>query len=195
MFQNQNLPKSIKVENRKFNIRTDFRTWIDVEMILNDDLILPQFKLFVMANNLDLFYGNDEIFNYDMGTVLDSVFSFWRMNQPSSNNSSKQSHTTDIAYDYEVDYGLITAAFMQQYHINLQQMNFHWFTYKSLFDGLTDATQFVKIVGYRTIDLNKVSKEERNRYRELKEMYRINKTKTARRRRSQKEIEAELLAK
>ena len=194
MFQDQNLPKSIKVENRNFNIRTDFRTWIDVELILNDDLIPPQFKLFVMTNNLDLFYGNDEIFNYDMGTVLNSVFSFWRMNQEPS-NTSKSNHTTDIAYDYEVDYGLITAAFMQQYRINLQETNFHWFTYKSLFDGLTDATQFVKIVGYRTIDLNKVPKEERKRYQELKEMYRINKTKTTRRRRSQKEIEAELLAK
>lgn len=194
MFQDQNLPKSIKVENKNFNIRTDFRTWIDVELILNDDLIPPQFKLFVMANNLDLFYGNDEIFNYDMGTVLNGVFSFWRMNQEPS-NTSKSSHTTDIAYDYEVDYGLITAAFMQQYRINLQETNFHWFTYKSLFDGLTDATQFVKIVGYRTIDLNKVPKEERKRYQELKEMYRIDKTKTTRRRRSQKEIEAELLAK
>lgn len=171
MFLTEELTENIKVKNKTFSVRTDFRTWIDVERILMDDNVPSNFKLFVMYNNLDLFYEDDSIFDEPMDAVFDGILSFWRMNKNNVHSSNKKSN--DIAYDYDEDFDLICAAFKQQYNINLRNVEMHWFEYKSLFDGLTKETQFVKIVGYRTINLNEVPKEQKKHYRELKEMYAI----------------------
>lgn len=184
------LPRSIIINDKNYAIRTDFQTWIDVESILNDYHIPSEYKLFVMFRNLDLFYGNENIFNESMDATLKGILSFWRLNKAESTVGNKNS--SDIAYDYEQDYDLICAAFMQQYGINLRNSRMHWFEYKSLFDGLTKETQFVKIVGYRTVDLNKIPKEQRKEYIELKNFYAIKKNRQPKR--SQREIEAELLA-
>ena len=192
MFVINDLPRKIEVKNTKYKVRTDFKTWINVESILTDENIPSNFKLFVIANNLDLFYGNEKIFKEPMDAVINGILSFWRMFKESDSNG-KSNALNDRAYDYEQDFDLICAAFKQQYDINLRREQMHWFEYKSLFDGLTKETQFIKIVGYRTMDLNKVPKEQRKEYRRLKELYSIKKNKI--RRRSQKEIEAELLSK
>lgn len=192
MFAIRNLPRKINIEGNRYSVRTDFRTWINAETILTDDNIPSNFKLFVLANNLNLFYGNEEIFNESMDAVINGILSFWRMFKESDNNAASNT-SSDIAYDYEQDFDLICAAFKQQYNINLRREQMHWFEYKALFDGLTKETQFVKIVGYRTADINRIPKEQRKEYRRLKEMYAIKKNKVHRR--SQKEIEAELLSK
>lgn len=190
MFVTKNLPKSISVNTRNYRVRTDFHTWIDVESIFTDSNIPVEYKLYVMFNNLDLFYGNRKIFDEPLDAVYDGILSFWRMNKRGESKSIVKSN--DVAYDYEEDFELICAAFRQQYNINLHTAKMHWFEYKALFDGLTKDTQFVKIVGYRTVDLNKIPKEQRKEYRELKNFYAIKKLQ--KHRRSQKEIEAELLA-
>lgn len=192
MFVINDLPRKIEVKNTKYKVRTDFKTWINVESILTDENIPSNFKLFVIANNLDLFYGNEKIFKEPMDAVINGILSFWRMFKESDSKGTSNA-SNDRAYDYEQDFDLICAAFKQQYDINLRREQMHWFEYKSLFDGLTKETQFIKIVGYRTMDLNKVPKEQRKEYRRLKELYSIKKNKN--RRRSQKEIEAELLSK
>lgn len=190
MFVTKNLPKSISVNTKNYRVRTDFHTWIDVESIFTDSNIPVEYKLYVMFNNLDLFYGNRKIFDEPLDAVYDGILSFWRMNKRGESKSIVKSN--DVAYDYEEDFELICAAFRQQYNINLHTAKMHWFEYKALFDGLTKDTQFVKIVGYRTVDLNKIPKEQRKEYRELKNFYAIKKLQ--KHRRSQKEIEAELLA-
>lgn len=189
----RNLPKSIRIKRNSYRLRTDFRTWIDVERILMDDNIPPNFKIYVMSNNLDLFFGNEDIFDEPMDALMSGILSFWRLFKSDDKSAEKHKTNTDIAYDYDEDYDLICAAFMQQYGINLRRARLHWFEYKSLFDGLTRETQFVKIVGYRTTDINKLPKEQRKEARHLKELYAIRKNQPPKR--TQKEIEAELLAK
>lgn len=193
MFLKSELPKSIEINKNSFEIRTDFRTWIDVERIMMDDEIPTYYKLYIMSENLDLFYGCEEIFNEPLDAVFDGILSFWRLNKRENSQSHSKRRIKDIAYDYDEDFDLICAAFKQQYNLDIRSEEMHWFEYKALFDGLTKDTQFVKIVGYRTTDIDKLPKEQRQQYRELKEMYAIKK-KTSHRR-SQKEIEAELLAK
>lgn len=193
MFLKNELPKIIEIDNNSFDIRTDFRTWIDVERIMMDDEIPTYYKLYIMSENLDLFYGCEEIFAEPLDAVFDGILSFWRLNKRENSQNHSKKRNKDIAYDYDEDFDLICAAFKQQYNLDIRSEEMHWFEYKALFDGLTKETQFVKIVGYRTTDIDKLPKEQRQQYRELKEMYAIKKRTS--RRRSQKEIEAELLAK
>ena len=62
---------------------------------------------------------------------------------------------------------------MQQYGIDLQDIEYlHWWKFKALFNGLAENTQFVKIMGYRAMDISKIKdKKEKKRYRELQRLY------------------------
>jgi len=61
---------------------------------------------------------------------------------------------------------------MEQYKIDLNYTNMHWWKFKALFQGLSDNTLMVKIMGYRSIDLGKIKdKEEKARYKKLKKIY------------------------
>lgn len=186
----EKLPKSIRIGETDYPIRTDFKTWIKVESILKDNNIPDSFKLSMIYTICDLFYENEDISTESIDAVFDGIFSFWRMYK-SINKKAKISH--EIAYDYNVDFDMIVAAFKQQYNINLFNADMHWFEFKALFDGLGEDTIFKKVVGYRTVDLSKVPKEQRKEYAELKDFYRI-KNDVANRRTPQ-EIERELLAK
>ena len=86
---------------------------------------------------------------------------------------------------------LILAAFRQQYSIDLLTAELHWWEFKSLFEGLTDQTKFIQVVGYRTADISKLDKEQKQRYTELKKFYALPKEKAQDR--SQEELEAEIL--
>lgn len=185
----EELPKSIKIENKYYPLRTDFRTWIKIESILKDKNIPVQFKLSTVIVVCDLFYGNKNILNIDHDAILDSIFSFWRMFKPLNN---KGKVTNDIAYSYDHDFDLIASAFRQQYNINLFESDMHWFEFKSLFDGLSDETMFRKVIFYRTVDLSKVPKEQRKEYSQLKEFYRIKEEVI---KKSPQDIEKELLLK
>ena len=184
----ETLPTNIKIGEISYPIRTDFRTWIKVESILKDNDIPDEFKLSVITTVCDLFFSKD-ISQESIDAIYDSIFSFWRMYKP-INKKAKVSQ--DIAYSYEQDFDMIIAAFKQQYNIDILRTEMHWFEFKSLFDGLNDTTMFMKVVYYRTVDLNKVSKEQVKEYRELKEFYRIEDTTQ---KRTPQEIEAELLMK
>ena len=62
---------------------------------------------------------------------------------------------------------------MQQYKIDLNSIEYmHWWKFKALFEGLTENTQIVKIMGYRAMDLSKIKdKEEKKRYKKLQREY------------------------
>lgn len=187
----ESLPRSIRIGETDYPIRTDFRTWVKVESILRDSNIPEGFKLSMIFIICDLFYENENVSSENIDAVFDGIFSFWRMYKP-VNEKAKISH--DIAYSYDNDFDLIVSAFKQQYGINLFSDDMHWFEFKSLFDGLSESTMFRKIVGYRTVDLSKVPKEQKKEYAELKEFYRI-KDESVIDKKTPQEIEKELVAK
>ena len=50
----------------------------------------------------------------------------------------------------------------------------HWYEFKSLFDGLTEDTKFIKIIQYRSVDLNDIKdKEMRKFYIKQKKIYKL----------------------
>ena len=147
----EDLPDTIRIEDRCYRIDTDFRSWIRFELILLDDCIDPYYK--------------------------------------------KGKPCKDIPYRFDFDMDLIYAAFMQQYHIDLLTVNLHWYEFKSLFDGLTENTQLIKVIGYRTTEIDKMPKEQRKEALRLKEFWKIpNDFMCQENDRTPQEIETELLA-
>lgn len=161
------LPKTIIIEDKEYPINTDFRTWIEIEKTIMNPDIEDNDKLMIM---LYLAFRND--IPQNIQEALDQLTEFYNCNDITYEKTKKGK---DIAYSYEVDEGLIFSAFMQQYNIDLDSIEYmHWFKYKALFDGLTEDTLFIKIVGYRTMDLSQIKdKEQRQYYKKLKDKYRI----------------------
>ena len=177
------LPRTVRADNRDYTIDTDFRTWMKFENIMVDAGIEMDYKLYFMIRGV--MNMPDDISE----ELIQALFSFYRLDKPIRKTSGKQG---EIGYRFDYDMGLIVAAFRQQYGIDLLAAELHWWEFKSLFEGLTDQTKFIQVVGYRTADISKLDKEQKQRYTELKKFYALPVEKTQER--SQEELEAEILS-
>lgn len=184
----RDLPKRIKIKKHKYRILTDFRDWITFELIINNPEIDNITKQLTILDTMII----DSILPEDIEGVINALFSFYFLNKERKKVETKEKES-EVPYSYEQDWNYIYAAFMQQYSIDLFQTKMHWFKFKSLFDNLNDTTQFMKIVGYRTINISNIKdKEMRQMYINLKNQYALSGIKKVRK--SAKEIEAQVLA-
>lgn len=151
-----------------YKINTDYRNGIRFELLMQDNEVEENLKLSIALN---IFY--DEIPN-DIEKALNDIIWFYKMEKENVKTKAvKQEKKSKQIYSYDYDDEYIYSAFLQQYNINLNSIEYlHWWEFKSLLQGLTEDTLFVKIMGYRAIDLGKIKdKEEQKRYRELQKIY------------------------
>lgn len=153
----------------EIEFNTDFRTSILFEMLMQDKSIKKKNKV---IQSIRLYYPNiEQIENYEKS--IDDILWFYRCGKElaDSKNNNKETNDKQI-YSYEFDDNYIYSAFKQQYNIDLQEEDLHWWKFKALFDGLSKDTKIVEIMGYRAIDLRKIKdKEERKRLKKLKNIY------------------------
>lgn len=184
------LPTALNVEDDSLPIAYDFRTWIRVDLILKDHEIPDEAKLPLICQyigiNLYHFGGSAE-------DLWASIFNFYMCDTPLKSNEG-MTKSKDIAYRFDYDWWLIYAAFQQQYGINLLTAKLHWFEFKALLDGLTEATEFIKVVQARLRDTSKLKGEEKSQAEKLKRYWRVPDESAQVEERAPEEIEAELLA-
>jgi hypothetical protein len=80
---------------------------------------------------------------------------------------------------FEQDAGLIRAAFLQVYGVDLWTEKLHWFKFRDLLDGLPEGTRYNEIVSIRARPLPKATKynaEERQWLMRAKEEYALEMT-------------------
>lgn len=164
------LDKIVYEKIGKEKINTDFRISILFELLMQDMEINNKEKV---IQSLQLYYPNFlQIKDYDK--AIKDMLWFYRSGKElanSKNNNTRENQKQ--IYNYEFDAEYIYSAFMQQYGIDLQDVeHLHWWKFKALFNGLSENVQFVKIMGYRAMDLSKIKdKKEKARYKKLKELY------------------------
>ena len=85
--------------------------------------------------------------------------------------NARKSKTRVYSFEYDDDY--IYAAFMTQYGIDLQDIEYmHWWKFRAMFNSLTNQNEFVKIMEYRSIDLkDDMPKEQKSFYRKMKRIH------------------------
>lgn len=161
-----------RIGSIEFN--TDFRVSILFEMLMQDKTIKNKDKV---AQSLRLYYPKiEQITNF--GKAIEDMLWFYKCGKEelanSNNKHSKESNKNQI-YSYEFDDSHIYSAFLQQYNIDLQDIEYlHWWKFKALFDGLDKNTKIIEIMGYRAIDLRKIKdKAEKEKYKRLKELYKL----------------------
>ena len=182
------LPKTVDVDGIEYPIRTDFRVSVLFEMMMRDDELSDTEKI---INALQLYYSR---IPKDPMQAIDKILWFYRcgkdlskkntentinMSEDSKEDreeaSDEDNDTSAVQQIYSFDYDdeYIYAAFMEQYGIDLQDVqHLHWWKFHALFKSLKEDCEFVKIMGYRSIKVTgKMSKEQRQFYTKMKKIH------------------------
>lgn len=159
-------PKSVSICGKDFKINSDFRTAILFEQMMFDDDFPDRLKT---VNAIRLFYP---VMPQDTEKALDKLIWFYSCGKEHLNNKGHVD-TSSRYYDFDYDDDYIFAAFMQQYNIDLENIEYlHWWKFNAMFKALPDSCEIVKIMGYRSIKIDsKMSDGERKFYTKMKRLH------------------------
>ena len=164
---------------RKVQINTDYRTSIKYELLMTDRSVSNDEKL---KKALFLYFGK-QIYHFtaaEITNAVDELLWFYTCGKDkddiaemSDNKDSKlRPAGMNRVYDYMHDAEYIYTAFLQQYNVDLQKEQIHWWKFKAMFKSLTDQCEFVKIMGYRSIKIdNNMTKSQKEFYSEMKRIH------------------------
>lgn len=171
MNKNILLDKLPQFTRQNLRIRTDFRESIKFELLMQDSKITEKEKIMLA---LKLYYYDISKIK-DIKLAIDEILWFYRCGKEiQEQKESKQEEVRmKQIYSYEFDDEYIYSAFMEQYKIDLNSIKYlHWWKFKALFNCLNENTQFVKIMGYRAMNLSKIKdKEMKAHYKKMQKTY------------------------
>lgn len=161
------VPESLTIAGTEYEINTDFRIWLKFEMLLSDEVedskaTLLDIKKLIFKSKIPPDRADEE--------ATEKILWFYRCGKP----EQKGGGSSKKIFDYDYDDGYICAAFMEQYHIDLNKANLHWWKFHALMLSLSENTEFVKIMGYRAIEINsKMSAAQKAFYHKMKKHYKL----------------------
>jgi hypothetical protein len=148
-------------------INTDFR----VSIIFEGNVLSMQSDINeLIIKTLETYYP---IIPSNIPEAVSMALWFYQCGKENKGGKKKSSSQIKvISFEHDAEY--IYAAFLDQYGIDLQETKMHWWKFSALFHSLKDDNKIVKIMGYRAISLNnKMSKEQKEFYLEMKKLYAI----------------------
>ncbi len=161
------VPESLIIAGTEYKINTDYSVWLKFEMLLSDEVedskaTLLDIKKLIFMSKIPPDRADEE--------TTEQILWFYRCGKP----EQKGSGSSKKIFDYDYDDGYICAAFMEQYHIDLNKANLHWWKFHALMLSLSENTEFVKILGYRAIEINsKMSAAQKAFYQKMKKHYKL----------------------
>lgn len=168
------LPTTVDIEGIEYEINSDFRTSILFSLLMEDDEVSNEDKI---NNAFNLFYPK---IPHNLVEASKKMVWFYCCGKETNNmksNGSRKEISPIYSFEYDDEY--IYSAFLSQYNIDLQDVEYlHWWKFKAMFKGLKEDNEIVKIMGYRSMDLSKVDKTQKDRYKKLKKMYELPKNKS-----------------
>lgn len=146
-------------------INTNFRSFILFELLMQDNQIDADDKV---ALALNLFFEETP---RDLKKSFEGIIWFYTRGKKTKREEAQKNteKKEKRIYSYEYDADLIYSAFLDQYGIDLNEIeNLHWFKFKAMFEGLKDDNKIVQVMGYRSVDVGKIKdKDEKKRYKKL----------------------------
>lgn len=170
------LPKTVTIGNDVYAIRSDFRISIMFELLMRDEDLADEQRL---AQAINLYFPIVPDLSYLPEITKKMIWFYDCGAEPKDEKESEQEETDSdpewfeqMPYSFEHDAEYIYAAFWEQYGIDLSEEVLHWWKFRALFKSLSENTKFVKIMGYRSINItSKLSKEQRAFYSRMKSIY------------------------
>lgn len=163
------LPTEVEIENVMYKINSSFRISILFELLMQDNSISEEEKI---IQALELYYPK---LPKDLNKAIEGILWFYRCGKDEVDNKNKGTGKSTNVYSYDYDDDLIYSAFLDQYGIDLQDVEYlHWWKFKSMFKGLKEDNEIVKIMGYRAMDVNKIKdKEQKAHYKKMQDLHKI----------------------
>lgn len=166
------LPNSVVIDGMEYAINSDFRTSIQFEILMCRNDIDKAEKL---SNGLILYYP---IIPANILEAIEKIMWFYscgKDNNVTNNNGNDENANNSKIYDYNYDDDYIFSAFISQYRIDLNSIDYlHWWKFKAMFKALNEDNKIVKIMEYRSMDISKISdKSQREFYKKMKKIYEI----------------------
>lgn len=171
MKKNILLDKLPQFAKNGLKIRTDFRESIKFELLMQNNKIKEEDKVYCALNLY--YYDLDKI--RDVKQAVDDILWFYRCGKEENleEDVSEKSEKNKQIYSYEFDDEYIYSSFLEYYGIDLNSIKYlHWWKFKALFNGLGEKTKIVEIMGYRSMNISKIKdKEMRKHYRKMQQIY------------------------
>lgn len=150
-----------------YPICTDFDIGIQIMQALENEELTQQEQI---DKALSLLFLKDIP---DMQTAINGLLWFLTDWNHDNNKSEDKTKVTD----WDIDQWRIYAGFKQHYGINLQTDSLHFWEFMGLLTNLPECA-YTRVVDIRAKKLtNKMSKEEKNMYTRLKEVYALKQSK------------------
>lgn len=161
------VPDSLWIAGTEYKIKTDYRIWIKYQLLLFD-FEGNSNELYQKILNLVFIDRKPPVRDYEETT--EQIMWFYRCGKQLPKSVGKHKDY----FSYEHDDGYIAAAFRQQYQIDLDTTDLHWWKFYAYFLSMQDNTEIVKIMGYRSIEISsKMPAAQRNFYEKMKKHYKL----------------------
>ncbi len=160
------LPTSVQIENKVYEIESDFRCILSILRFLEDEVFTEKERI---EGSLSFFYKS---IPNDLNLAYAEMLNFIRGYKEVANSSNQQK-----AFDFDIDSNMIYTAFVQSYGIDLAEVNMHWFKFISLFENMSDGTpRIVSVMDIRTKVIDpKWSDDTKRQMQRLKNEYSLEK--------------------
>lgn len=127
-----NYPEFVKIDDKKYEINTDFRVAIECNEIALDNEINDFERALAIIYKLFGDKGLNDVDNYIK--LLELAKKYLSCNKELENSDDEE---LDMDYLQDMDY--IEASFMSDYNIDLPQTKMHWWKFYNLLNGLSNS--------------------------------------------------------
>ena len=166
-------PSDVEFGGAPVRIKTDWRVWIRVQMLMDDPEVPDRM---VGGLLIDAVYPKSQRHGeaaspFDMAMedpqgAVDAAVWFMRMGMPIRPQTAEERRVSRLrAWDWGWDSAPVVADFQRFYGIDLTDpaLSMHWWRFWSLFCGLGDGSESMRIMAVRTADETKLKGEEKRR--------------------------------
>lgn len=180
----ENSPRSVRVGKRKYAITASFDTVLFIFDVLDSTEMLEEDRVKLAAR---MMFKHPPLTIKGKSLALEEALKILA--------GTEKVEDRPPVMDFEQDAALISAAFMQQYGIDLdaQRGRMSWFRFSDLLGGLTDKTRFIQIVQIRSKPMPAATQhnaEERRALAEAKAQFAIKEDPAKARRRLARQMNA-----
>lgn len=167
LWAKDSLPRAIVVNGAEHPINTDFRLGIQFEILTHGHEASRRTRT---IQQLLLYYG--ENIPDDIAAAYKALLAF--VNGAEEGRGKKRGDNDVRVIDYEGDAKLIYAAFLDQYGVDLDEADLHWWKFRAMLAGLREDHRISKIMGYRAMKTGSIkNKEYRKHVAEMKRLHAI----------------------
>ena len=149
-----------------YPIDADFQTGIQISQCMTDEELSETERFYTAAS---LLFPDEE--NRPGSSEVAEALTWFLNEFHHDNNTDEKSEVTVM--DFDVDQWRIYAAFLSQYHIDLNTVRLHWFTFMGLMANLEECV-LTHVMNIRQKEITtKMSQEEKAAIRKAKKVFSI----------------------